>query len=99
MASIANEQYRENYTDIIGMPVFRLLNYIGKFLSGNLKEILNNFKSRNPVYDNFEAVEMSTSFTLQMSKTKIDDFAICTVYKFDTYTEKFRYIGNFGLSV
>jgi hypothetical protein len=99
MASIANEQYRENYTDIIGMPVFRLLNYIGKFLSGNLKEILNNFKRRNPVYDNFEAVEMSTSFTLQMSKTKIDDFAICTVYKFDTVYRKipiyrkFRYIG------
>ena len=31
---------------------------------------------------------MSTSFTLHLSKTKIDDFTICTVYKFDTVYRK-----------
>ena len=67
-------------------------------MSGNLKEILNNLKSENTVYDNFEAVDivfnihaMSTSFAFYLSKTKIDNFAIYACVNLIRYTEKFRY--------
>jgi hypothetical protein len=66
-----------------------------------LKEILilNNFKSGNTVYDNFEAVEKSTCFTLHLSKTKLMISPYTWCVNLIRYTEKFLYIGNFGIII